>query len=143
MNLIIAVRDTEGQAKLFVQTLLYGLLAWGELDAASGDGGVVAGGAAAGDDDASMSVGAPALCIADCGAVWRPFAAATRPAMFRDTSAMSFFHRFALSHPLWRIRRIVHAGDGVDVHPAEQAATGSCRARATALRHHGIARAAS
>ena len=29
VNLIIAVRDTEGQAKLFVQTLLYGMLAWG------------------------------------------------------------------------------------------------------------------
>ncbi len=29
INLIIAVRDTEGQPKLFVQTLFYGLLAWG------------------------------------------------------------------------------------------------------------------
>jgi hypothetical protein len=27
-NLIVAVRDTEGQAKLFVETLLYGLAAW-------------------------------------------------------------------------------------------------------------------
>ena len=29
VNLITAVRDTEGHTRLFVQTLLYGLLTWG------------------------------------------------------------------------------------------------------------------
>src|SRR5581483_5905755 len=29
VNVIVAVRDSEGQATLFVETLLYGLLAWG------------------------------------------------------------------------------------------------------------------
>ena len=36
VNVIVAVRDTEGQPKLFVETLFYGLLAWGALDADSG-----------------------------------------------------------------------------------------------------------
>ncbi len=95
MNLIIAVRDSEGQAKLFVQTLLYGLLAWGAwtmLLAAT----------------AWLLVVLPlVMTMRPCLLVrlrWWVFIvatvvalslAATRPTMFRDRSAMSFLHRFA------------------------------------------------
>jgi hypothetical protein len=99
VNLIIAVRDTEGQAKLFVQTLLYGMLAWGAwtlLLAAA----------------AWLVVVLPlVMTIRPCLLVRLRFTisivaalaalslAATRPAMFRDPSAISFFHKFALVIP--------------------------------------------
>ena len=95
INLIIAVRDSEGDAKLFVQTLLYGLLAWGGwtmLLAAT----------------AWFLVVLPlVITMRPCLLVrlrWYVFAVATlgalslvgtRPTMFRDRSAISFFHRYA------------------------------------------------
>jgi hypothetical protein len=99
VNLIIAVRDTEGQAKLFVQTLLYGSLAWGgwTLFLAT---------------VAWLLVVLPlVMTIRPCLLVRLRFAisigaalvalslAATRPAMFRDVSATSLFHKFALVLP--------------------------------------------
>jgi hypothetical protein len=95
INLIIAVRDSEGDAKLFVQTLLYGLLAWGGwtmLLAAT----------------AWFLVVLPLVttmrpCLLVRLRWWVPILAtvaglslvATRPTMFRDRSAISFFHRYA------------------------------------------------
>jgi hypothetical protein len=95
VNLIIAVRDSEGDAKLFVQTLLYGLLAWGGwtmLLAAT----------------AWFLVVLPlVITMRPCLVVrlrwYVPMVAAvaalslvgTRPTMFRDRSAISFFHRYA------------------------------------------------
>jgi hypothetical protein len=99
VNLIIAVRDTEGQAKLFVQTLLYGLLVWGAwtlLLALAAWFLVVL--------PLVMTI-RPCLlvrlrfAISIGGAVAALSLAATRPAMFRDTSAISFFHKFALVIP--------------------------------------------
>ncbi len=99
VNLIIAVRDTEGQAKLFVQTLLYGLLAWGAWTLLLALA-------------AWLLVVLPlVMTIRPCLLVRLRFVismgaavaalslAATRPAMFRDTSAISFFHKFALVIP--------------------------------------------
>jgi hypothetical protein len=99
VNLIIAVRDTEGQPKLFVQTLLYGSMAWGAwtlLLAAA----------------AWLLVVLPlVMTIRPCLLVRLRFAisigaaiaalslAATRPAMFRDASAISLYHKFALILP--------------------------------------------
>jgi hypothetical protein len=95
INLIIAVRDSEGDAKLFVQTLLYGLLAWGAwtmLLAAT----------------AWLLVVLPlVITMRPCLLVrlrWWVFLvatvgalslAATRPTMFRDRSAVFFWHRYA------------------------------------------------
>jgi hypothetical protein len=95
VNLIIAVRDSEGDAKLFVQTLLSGLLAWGAwtmLLAAT----------------AWLLVVLPlVLTMRPCLLVrlrWWVFIVGTvvalsllgtRPTMFRDRSAISFFHRYA------------------------------------------------
>jgi hypothetical protein len=95
VNLIIAVRDSEGDAKLFVQTLLYGLLAWGGwtmLLAAT----------------AWFLVVLPlVITMRPCLLVrlrwYVPMMATvaalslvgTRPTMFRDRSAISFFHRYA------------------------------------------------
>jgi hypothetical protein len=95
VNLIIAVRDSEGDAKLFVQTLLSGLLAWGGwtmLLAAT----------------AWFLVVLPlVITMRPCLLVrlrWWVFMVATvgalslvgtRPTMFRDRSAISFFHRYA------------------------------------------------
>jgi hypothetical protein len=99
VNLIIAVRDTEGQAKLFVQTLLYGLLAWGGWTLLLATA-------------AWLLVVLPlVMTIRPCLLVRLRFAisigaavaalslAATRPTMFRDISAISFFHKFALVIP--------------------------------------------
>jgi hypothetical protein len=99
VNLIIAVRDTEGQAKLFVQTLFYGLLVWGGWTLLLATA-------------AWLLVVLPlVMTIRPCLLVRLRFAisigaalaalslAATRPAMFRDTSAISFFHKFALVIP--------------------------------------------
>jgi hypothetical protein len=99
VNLIIAVRDTEGQAKLFVQTLLYGMLAWGLwtlLLAMAAWFLVVL--------PLVMTI-RPCLLvrlrfvISIGAAVGALSLAATRPAMFRDASAVSFFHKFALAIP--------------------------------------------
>jgi hypothetical protein len=95
VNLIIAVRDSEGEAKLFVQTLLSGLVAWGAwtmLLAAT----------------AWLLVVLPlVLTMRPCLLVrlrWWVFIVATvgglsllgtRPTMFRDRSAVYFFHRYA------------------------------------------------
>jgi hypothetical protein len=94
-NVIIAVRDTEGQARLFVETLLYGLLAWGLwtlLLAAT----------------AWILVALPlVLTIRPCLLVrlrWVIAISGTagglsltwlHPEAFYDTSAVSFFHRYA------------------------------------------------
>ena len=95
VNVIIAVRDTEGQAKLFVETLLYGLLAWGLwtlLLAAT----------------AWIVVVLPlVMTVRPCLMVrlrwWITLAATAgalsltglRPAAFHDVSAVSFWHQFA------------------------------------------------
>jgi hypothetical protein len=99
VNLIIAVRDTEGQPKLFVQTLFYGMLVWGLWTLLLSMA-------------AWFLVVLPlVLTIRPCllvrlrfvisigAAVGALSLAATRPAMFRDTSAISFFHKFALVIP--------------------------------------------
>jgi hypothetical protein len=99
VNLIIAVRDSEGQPKLFVQTLFYGLLAWGAWTLLLGAA-------------AWMLVVLPlVMTIRPCLLVRLRFAisiaaaigalslAATRPAMFRDISAITLFHKFALFIP--------------------------------------------
>ena len=99
VNLIIAVRDTEGQAKLFVQTLLSGMLAWGAWTLLLAT-------------VAWLLVVLPlVLTIRPCllvrlrwvisigAAVAALSLAATRPAMFRDISAISLIHKFALVLP--------------------------------------------
>jgi hypothetical protein len=95
VNLIVAVRDSEGDPKLFVQTLLSGLLAWGAwtmLLAATAWFLVVL---------PLVITMRPCLLVrlrwwvfilATTGAL---SLAATRPTMFRDRSAISFFHRYA------------------------------------------------
>jgi hypothetical protein len=95
VNLIVAVRDSEGQPRLFVETLLYGLLAWGVWTML-------------------LATAAWALVVLPLVMTMRPcllvrlrfvlpIAAtvgglsliATRPTMFRDKSAVYFWHRFA------------------------------------------------
>jgi hypothetical protein len=99
VNLIIAVRDTEGQPTLFVQTLFYGLLAWGSwtLLLASAAWVLVV-------LPLVMTL-RPCLLVrlrlvvpivATLGAL---SLAATRPTMVRDASAVSFFHKFAEAIP--------------------------------------------
>jgi hypothetical protein len=95
VNLIIAVRDSEGQAKLFVQTLLYGLLAWGTWTMLLAT-------------TAWMLVVLPlVLTVRPCLLVrWRfavPIVAMVaglsllgmRPTAFHDSSAISFLHKYA------------------------------------------------
>jgi hypothetical protein len=95
VNLIVAVRDSEGDAKLFVQTLLYGTVAWGGWTMLL----------------ASMAwllVVLPlVLTMRPClivrlrwwvfivGTVGALSLVGTRPTMFHDRSAISFFHRYA------------------------------------------------
>ena len=95
MNLITAVRDTEGQTRLFVQTLLYGLLAWGAWTLV-------------------LATAAWVLVVLPLVMTMRPCLlvrlrmvvplvatvgalslAATRPTLFHDAAAVSFFHKFA------------------------------------------------
>jgi hypothetical protein len=95
VNLIVAVRDSEGQAKLFVETLLYGLLAWGAWTLMLGTAAWV------------LVVLPLVMTMRPCLLVRLrfvlPIAAtvgglsliATRPTMFRDRSAVYFWHRFA------------------------------------------------
>ena len=99
LNLIIAVRDSEGAAKLFVQTLFYGLLAWGLWSFA-----LVAA--------AWVLVVVPlVLTIRPCLLVRLRFVvpvvaavaalslAGTKPTLFRDRSAITFLHKYALFIP--------------------------------------------
>jgi hypothetical protein len=95
VSVIVAVRDTEGQPKIFVETLFYGLLAWALwtlLLAAV----------------AWLLVALPlVLTIRPCLLVRLRWVvaivatlgalslAATRPTLFHDTSAVTFWHRFA------------------------------------------------
>ena len=95
VNIIVAVRDSEGQTKLFVETLLYGLLAWSLwtfLLAAT----------------AWILVVLPlVITIRPCLLVrlrWWIVVGATagalsltglRPTLFHDLSAVTFWHRFA------------------------------------------------
>jgi hypothetical protein len=95
VNVIVAVRDSEGQATLFVETLLYGLLAWGLwtlLLAAT----------------AWILVVLPlVMTMRPCLLVrlrwWIALGATVgalsltglRPTLFHDLSAVTFWHRFA------------------------------------------------
>lgn len=95
LNVIVAVRDSEGQAKLFVETLFFGLVAWGLwtlLLAAA----------------AWILVALPlVMTMRPCLLVRLRWAvtivaplgalslAATRPSLFHDTSAVRLLHRFA------------------------------------------------
>jgi hypothetical protein len=94
-NLIIAVRDSGGDARLFVQTLLYGLVAWGGWTMLLAS-------------TAWLLVVVPlVVTMRPCLLVrlrWWVFIVGTagalslvgtRPTMFRDRSAISFFHRYA------------------------------------------------
>jgi hypothetical protein len=99
LNLIIAVRDSEGAAKLFVQTLFYGLLAWGAWTFVL-------------VTIAWVLVVLPlVMSIRPCLLVrWR-FAvpviavlaalslALTKPTLFQDRSAITFLHKYALFIP--------------------------------------------
>jgi hypothetical protein len=95
VNLITAVRDTEGQTRLFVQTLLYGLLAWGTWTL------VLATAAWLLVVLPLVMTMRPALLVRLRMVV--PFVAmvgalslaATRPTLFHDAAAVSFFHKFA------------------------------------------------
>lgn len=95
VNLITAVRDSEGQAKLFVETLLYGLVVWGGWTA------LIAA-------VAWLAVVLPlVMTIRPCLLVRLRFVilslagvaalllARTRPGMFRDPTAVSRLHEFA------------------------------------------------
>lgn len=95
VNVIVAVRDTEGQPKLFVETLFYGLLAWGLWTL------ILAG-------VAWLLVVLPlVITIRPCLLVRSRWVvaivatlgalslAATRPTLFHDTSAVTFWHKFA------------------------------------------------
>ena len=140
INLIIAVRDTEGQTRLFVQTLCYGLLAWGAWTFL-------------------LALAAWVLVVLPLVMTLRPCLlvrmrmvvpivatvgalslAATRPTMFRDASAVSFFHRFAEAIPYglfaisftlvtaWMYillckRRLEHAAESAVEATAERAAS--------------------
>lgn len=95
LNVIIAVRDSEGQAQLFVKTLFYGVIAWGLwtlLLAATAWVLVVL--------PLVMTV-RPSLLVrlrwvipmlATAGAL---SLFALHPALFQDVSAVSFFHKYA------------------------------------------------
>ncbi|HEY3987997.1 MAG TPA: hypothetical protein VGM02_01780 [Acidobacteriaceae bacterium] len=95
VNLIIAVRDSEGQPKVFVQTLLYGLLVWGAwsllLTTAAWLVVVL---------PLVMTVRPSLLVrlrfvIVSVAVLIALCLAATRPTMFHETSPVSFFRKFA------------------------------------------------
>ena len=95
VNLIVAVRDTEGQPKLFVETLLYGLLAWGAwtlLLATAAWVLVVLPLVMTMRPSLLMRLGFVLPIVATVGGL---SLIATRPTMFRDRSAIYFWHRFA------------------------------------------------
>jgi hypothetical protein len=95
VNVIVAVRDSEGQPKLFVETLFYGLLAWGLWTLLLATA-------------AWILVVLPLVVtirpcllvrlrwwVASLATVGALSLAATRPTLFHDTSAIRFLHRFA------------------------------------------------
>lgn len=99
LNLIVAVRDSEGATKLFVQTLFYGLLAWGLWSLVLVTAAWV------------LVVLPLVMTIRPCLLVrWRfavPVVAVlaalslglTKPTLFRDRSAITFLHKYALFIP--------------------------------------------
>jgi hypothetical protein len=95
VNLIVAVRDTEGQPRLFVETLLYGLLAWGAwtlLLATAAWVLVVLPLVMTMRPSLLMRLGFVLPIVATVGGL---SLIATRPTMFSDRSAIHFWHRFA------------------------------------------------
>jgi hypothetical protein len=99
VNLITAVRNSEGQPRLFVQTLLYGLLVWSVWTL-------------------FLAIAAWLLVVLPLVMTMRPCLvvrlrvilsivatlgalslSGLRPSMFRDSGAVSFFHKFALVIP--------------------------------------------
>ena len=95
VNLIVAVRDTEGQPRLFVETLLYGLLAWGAwtlLLATAAWMLVVLPLVMTMRPSLLMRLGFVLPIVATVGGL---SLIATRPTMFSDKSAIHFWHRFA------------------------------------------------
>lgn len=99
LNVLIAVRDSEGATKLFVQTLFYGLMTWGLWSFVLVTAAWV------------LVVLPLVISIRPCLLVrWRfavPIAAVlgalslglTKPTLFRDRSAISFLHKYALFIP--------------------------------------------
>ena len=95
VNLIVAVRDTEGQPKLFVETLLYGLLAWGAwtlLLATAAWMLVVLPLVMTMRPSLLVRLGLVLPIVATVGGL---SLIATRPTLFSDRSAIHFWHRFA------------------------------------------------
>jgi hypothetical protein len=95
VNLIVAVRDTEGQPKLFVETLLYGLLAWGAwtlLLATAAWVLVVLPLVMTMRPSLLVRLGLVLPIVATVGGL---SLIATRPTLFSDRSAIHFWHRFA------------------------------------------------
>ena len=95
VNLIVAVRDSEGQPRLFVETLLYGLLAWGAwtlLLATAAWVLVVLPLVMTMRPSLLMRLGFVLPIVATVGGL---SLIATRPTMFSDKSAIHFWHRFA------------------------------------------------
>jgi hypothetical protein len=99
VNLLTAVRNSEGQTKLFVQTLLYGLLAWGAwtfLLAFVTWVVVVL--------PLVMTI-RPCLLVRmrylvlSLAALTALGLAATRPSLFRDATSISLYHKFAQMIP--------------------------------------------
>ena len=95
VNLITAVRNSDGHPTVFVQKLLYGLLVWGAWTLLLATAAWV------------LVVLPLVMTMRPCLLVRLRFVvpavatvaalalAATRPAMFRDTAAISFWHKFA------------------------------------------------
>ena len=95
VNLIVAVRDTEGQPRLFVETLLYGLLAWGAwtlLLATAAWVLVVLPLVMTMRPSLLVRLGLVLPIVATVGGL---SLIATRPTLFSDRSAIHFWHRFA------------------------------------------------
>jgi hypothetical protein len=95
VNLITAVRDTEGQTGLFVQTLLYGLLAWGAWTLVLATAAwllVVLPLVMTMRPSLVVRLRMVVPLVATVGAL---SLAATRPTLFHDAAAVSFFHKFA------------------------------------------------
>ena len=95
VNLIVAVRDSEGQPRLFVETLLYGLLAWGAwtlLLATAAWVLVVLPLVMTMRPSLLVRLGLVLPIVATVGGL---SLIATRPTLFSDRSAIHFWHRFA------------------------------------------------
>lgn len=99
VNLLTAARDSEGQSTVFAQTLLYGLLVWGVWTLLLATA-------------AWLLVVLPLVmtmrpCLLVRLRMVVPFVAvagalslaATRPTLFHDAAAVSFFHKFAQMIP--------------------------------------------